>query len=151
MMSMKWAERSLAVRKQHEEPSLLHLEIWLKDRVLAQKEVYPYQDSASSRMKKVPADEQHFGINLDEATCSLCSESHYLGTKCVKYMALSSAERMEVARKLKLCFNCLVVGHRMSECSSTWRCLESECEKKHHTTLHEYFVQMEADQEAGGS
>ena len=97
-------------------------------------------------MKKVPADEQHFGVNLDEATCSLCSESHYLGTKCVKYMALSSAERMEVARKLKLCFNCLVVGHRMSECSSTWRCLASECEKKHHTTLHENFIQTDAYQ-----
>ena len=36
----KWSERSLAIRKQQLEPNLLHLEVWLKDRLLALKEVY---------------------------------------------------------------------------------------------------------------
>ena len=35
----KWSERSLAIRKQQLEPNLLHLEVWLKDRLLALKEV----------------------------------------------------------------------------------------------------------------
>ena len=43
-LSIKWAERSLSLRQQNEEPNLYHLEQWLKDRVLAQKEVYPMLD-----------------------------------------------------------------------------------------------------------
>ena len=35
---MKWAERSLMIRKRQIEPNLQHLEMWLKDRLLAQKQ-----------------------------------------------------------------------------------------------------------------
>ena len=35
---MKWSEASLVIRRRHEEPTLRHLEAWLKDRVLARRE-----------------------------------------------------------------------------------------------------------------
>ena len=43
-LSLKWAEWSLVLRKKGMESNLLHLERWLKDRVLAQKDVYPTDD-----------------------------------------------------------------------------------------------------------
>ena len=48
---------------------------------------------------------------------------------------------MELVRKLKICFNCLSEGHAISECPSKRTCFQSGCGKKHHTTLHEYYLE----------
>ena len=134
---LKWSERSQVIRKRHEEPSLVHLEEWLKDRVLAQREA---DLSLQQHVKKREKDERsHIGVQLeDERKCDLCNGSHSFW-KCQKYKDMKPTEKMDVVRKLKICFNCFSESHTRQECSSKNRCFHSGCGKKHHTTLHEYY------------
>ena len=137
----KWAERSLGIRKKDEEPNLLHLELWLKDKVLVQKEVCQFQESGTKEAgAKKGHEESHLGLSLEEGICSMCKGNHPF-YKCMKYKALKPTERMELVRKLKICFNCLSEGHAISECPSKRTCFQSGCGKKHHTTLHEYYLE----------
>ena len=143
-LCMKWAERSLSICKQHEEPNLRHLEQWLKDRVLAQREVYPVYESNSRednkfRRKGQTTDESHIGVSLEEGKCDVCKQEGHNFWKCRKYKILKPDERMELVIKLKRCFNCFSHEHVVSDCSSKYSCFESECKRKHHTTLHQYF------------
>ena len=45
-------------------------------------------------------------------------------------------DRWSIVKEKKLCFNCLKFGHQTVKCLSPFRCRQSDCNKKHHTTLH---------------
>ncbi|XP_065074450.1 uncharacterized protein LOC135698402 [Ochlerotatus camptorhynchus] len=44
-------------------------------------------------------------------------------------------ERINKVKQLRICFNCLGLGHCAKDCSSKRNC--SKCHKRHHTLLHE--------------
>lgn len=67
------------------------------------------------------------------STCYLCSSNHYI-TNCPQYNSKSVPQRLDIIKKLKLCYNCLG-SHRASVCRITNRCLK--CGHKHHTTIHQ--------------
>ena len=130
---LKWSERSQVIRKRHEEPSLVHLEEWLKDRVLAQREA---DLSLQQHVKKREKDERsHIGVQLeDERKCDICNGSHIFW-KCQKYKDMKPTENMDVVRKLKISFNCFSENHTRQESASKNRCFHSGCGKKasHYT------------------
>ncbi|XP_011859191.1 PREDICTED: uncharacterized protein LOC105556710 [Vollenhovia emeryi] len=66
-------------------------------------------------------------------SCPVCGESH-LAAKCSRFFKLPPKERHSTAKKLKMCFNCLRLGHGLGGCTSTWT--YRECGAKHHTLLH---------------
>ena len=144
----KWSERSQVIRKQ-EEPSLVHLESWLQDRVLAIKET----DRCLKRQprKKVEEREEKFaGTTLKPEEppvkfppCLLCKKDGHPFSKCSKYKELPPLKRMQTVKGFGLCFNCLTEGHSRKDCSSKHKCFESGCEHRHHTTLHGYFLERE--------
>ncbi|CAK9829641.1 hypothetical protein ANTRET_LOCUS6944, partial [Anthophora retusa] len=69
-------------------------------------------------------------VNTKHA-CLLCKGEHAL-FQCSKLLAMPFSERHETA-KLQACFNCLQLGHSISNCTrGTCR----KCNKKHHTLLH---------------
>ena len=67
--------------------------------------------------------------------CPICTEQHYL-FRCNEYLNKGTQDRWSIVKEKKLCFNCLKFGHQTVKCLSPVRCRQSDCNKKHHTTLH---------------
>ena len=72
--------------------------------------------------------------------CELCDDSHQFW-KCKKYRETAPRERMEMVKKWKLCFNCFQDKHQIKNCTSKNTCFRHGCKEKHHTTLHDYFLE----------
>ncbi|KAL0821872.1 hypothetical protein ABMA28_005274 [Loxostege sticticalis] len=66
-------------------------------------------------------------------TCLLCHAQHTL-TKCSKFLNLSVSDRFSFIQKKNICFNCLHLGHNVSQCKSNFSC--RNCQKRHHTLIH---------------
>lgn len=67
------------------------------------------------------------------AACLVCKEQHAI-TKCPQFLKSAPKDRFSLAKKLRLCINCLRLGHNVKACPSTWTCWS--CQSKHHTLLH---------------
>ena len=142
----KWCERSYHIRRT-EEPTLVHLESWLQDRIMAKKDPYvsslksSWEDHKSSKKGNyatgsTPAsDEEH---KRDEtAVCIICSKGHFI-FKCDTYLKMKPKKRLEFVRVNKLCFNCLRDDHVVRNCKSRY-CYITDCGRRHHTTLHDAY------------
>ena len=78
------------------------------------------------------------------ASCQMkeCNGSHSI-SQCDRYKQLGTRERKAVARKLKLCMNCL--GRLfVADCPSKFNC--RTCNGRHHTSLH---FDRSVDQQSG--
>ena len=62
--------------------------------------------------------------------CAFCGESHY-SASCMK--VIDPDGRKDILRKTNRCFNCLRVGHRLSNCQSTKIC--RHCKGRHHQSI----------------
>nr|XP_029728573.1 uncharacterized protein LOC109397738 [Aedes albopictus] len=71
-----------------------------------------------------------------KVNCLYCSKSPHQLYQCGRYNHSSATERLDFARKQKLCFNCLK-QHRNEPCQSG-NC--RKCRQSHHTLLHDAFV-----------
>ena len=69
----------------------------------------------------------HQGTN--KSACVFCKGLHFSG-RCETVR--DAQKRLEIAKKGKLCFNCLG-HHRASQCPSKTRC--KSCRQEHHTSL----------------
>lgn len=66
-------------------------------------------------------------------SCPMCKARHYL-TACPRFIAMNPRLRMETAKRLKRCLNCLSAVHLLPECKSQYSC--RTCHKRHHSILH---------------
>lgn len=88
---------------------------------------------------KPPASETHFIANTAVITpksklrCDLCGGFH-LTFKCAAFAKLTTHQRREKAKEMKVCFNCLRCGHHSRSCPSKHSC--GNCQRRHHTLLH---------------
>lgn len=64
--------------------------------------------------------------------CPTCKQAHPI-TQCDAFSKLSQNQRLECAKKHRLCINCLRGGHMAKDCRSS---LCRTCGKKHHSLLH---------------
>ncbi|UYV70812.1 hypothetical protein LAZ67_8000719, partial [Cordylochernes scorpioides] len=76
-----------------------------------------------------------YQVNTNIIKCTYCNSSHKLGT-CQEFAKLSLDDRIKFVRSKNLCINCLGVNHYANHCQITATC--KVCNKKHHTTLHNY-------------
>ena len=74
-------------------------------------------------MKETPSD-----------SCPACDGEHSV-YQCSSFKALSVNQRLNLARKKHLCFNCLGRGHSLEACPSKRSC--RACGAKHHTFIHQ--------------
>ena len=74
--------------------------------------------------------------NTRTLSCWLCKNNHRL-MNCKDFLAKTPAERNNFVSDNKLCFNCLSKGHQLNDCKSDFRCREDNCNRKHHTLLHQ--------------
>nr|XP_029709979.1 uncharacterized protein LOC115255917 [Aedes albopictus] len=73
-------------------------------------------------------------ISTSSVGCSTCQSSLYHPLwKCMTFLEMSPAARLDELRKWKLCFNCFSSKHRACKCKSKG-C--KSCSGKHNTLLH---------------
>jgi len=65
--------------------------------------------------------------------CVFCNDAGHSISYCQNFKILSPANRLQEAKRLGLCINCLKVGRQVRQCNSS-SC--RACGSKHHTLLH---------------
>ena len=63
--------------------------------------------------------------------CGFCASDLHYSTQCEKFS--SYADRINRVKTLRLCFNCLLPGHAVSNCKNNHSC--RNCKKRHHTSI----------------
>ena len=81
-----------------------------------------HKPTASSFLSK---DDQTFSIR-----CAYCKELHF-SASCTK--VTDPEKRKEILRNTNRCFNCLRVGHRVSNCQGSKCC--RHCKRRHHQSI----------------
>ncbi|XP_055714325.1 uncharacterized protein LOC129808570 [Phlebotomus papatasi] len=91
----------------------------------------------AQKSKTQPQQTNSFVTTVDNLRkCRICSTGHHVEFQCSKLLEASPAERLELVKTSKLCFNCLRASHSVQSCrSSTCR----TCYARHNTLLHESF------------
>ncbi|XP_071052868.1 uncharacterized protein [Onthophagus taurus] len=79
---------------------------------------------------------------IDAIKCVLCKAEHNL-QHCPEFLQLNIQKRIEQVKKLKLCTNCLRLGHFINQCRSG---LCKQCKSKHHTLLHITYNRSDSQQ-----
>jgi hypothetical protein len=67
-----------------------------------------------------------------QVQCPVCNASHR-SFKCDRFIKMQPKQRLNCAKQLKLCFNCLQLFTKAHTCSKQ---LCWQCHKRHHTLLH---------------
>ncbi|XP_076658785.1 uncharacterized protein LOC143362467 [Halictus rubicundus] len=75
----------------------------------------------------------HSTSSAAETVCP-CGSRHRINT-CFK-KRLNVAQRKELLRSQRRCFNCLRIGHLPTTCPSVHSC--QKCDQRHHTLLHQH-------------
>ena len=78
--------------------------------------------------------------NIQKVSCNLCKEKHRF-FKCQQYKDFTPKMKFEFVKGKKLCFNCLKDDHFTGKCSSKNTFFQKGCNERHHTTLHDYFME----------
>lgn len=73
-----------------------------------------------------------FLVSTNDIKCLHCQKAHSIYT-CTDFLKLSSFDRLNTAKRLRLCINCLSNTHNTKSCRSSG-C--RRCGKIHHTLLH---------------
>jgi len=66
--------------------------------------------------------------------CWCCSNPHAL-EDCRTFRSWEWKDRLKLARKFRLCDNCLRRGHMACQCQRPSACKEAKCSEKHHSLL----------------
>jgi len=77
---------------------------------------------------------QASGTQSTSEVCGVCSVSSHSLYHCSKFIGMQITDRMELLKKLSLCFNCLRPGHSCQSCPSKGCC--KKCQKRHNTLVH---------------
>lgn len=67
-------------------------------------------------------------------SCNFCNKNNHRIYNCLRFLKLSTEEKINQIQGLKCCINCLQTGHSVTECTSTVIC--KYCNDKHNTLLH---------------
>lgn len=99
----------------------------------------PTQRAVSTNPNNNRAPTKSFACSSDEGTassppitCVVCHEGHRI-YDCPTFLAKSIEERIAEAHRLKLCTNCLRLGHKIQTCR-LGPCLK--CKGRHNTLIH---------------
>ncbi|XP_037048458.1 uncharacterized protein LOC119082907 [Bradysia coprophila] len=75
-----------------------------------------------------------YQTSINSANCAACKEEHQLFS-CEKWKKMEVKDRWTLAKRNKLCFNCLRQHEEKLSCDKKKPC--KKCDKKHSTWLHE--------------
>ncbi len=81
--------------------------------------------------EKPPTERPIKSFYLTNRQCVYCGEENHKATTCDKIVNV--AERKQILKKKRLCFNCAIGSHRAAECSSKSAC--RHCGRRHHSSI----------------
>ena len=78
-------------------------------------------------------------VSRKSPTCSFCSKDHYIW-RCPEFTLADVKLRYTHVRDKRLCFHCLLPGHRIRDCKfrPDLVCGMEGCKKKHHRLVHNH-------------
>jgi hypothetical protein len=85
------------------------------------------------------APKQSNETGLVKYTCSYCAKDHPIW-RCTDFKMLAVRLRYEHVREKRLCFHCLLPGHRIRDCKfrPDLVCGREGCKRKHHYLVHNH-------------
>jgi len=98
------------------------------------------QEAQKEMMKpKQPATATPNKANERQFVCSFCQKDHPLW-RCEEFRVCDVPRRFQHIREKRLCFHCLLGGHRIQDCKyrPDQSCGVDDCQAKHHRLLHNY-------------
>ena len=140
-MIEKWRVFVADIREKGQTPTVHHITEFVKKRVKAEFDPDFGDLQRDSRIpKNEPLRKGIYATDRDSKKsslkCYVCEEDHRV-VECPVIMKASVPERLELAKKARLCFSCLNRGHSKNECRSKKKCEKSDsCPYFHHTLLH---------------
>lgn len=72
-------------------------------------------------------------VSTGKSECSICKRNYIL-YQCPSFQSNSIANRYELVKQQRRCFNCLTTNRIVKDCKSERRC--RECKQAHYTLLH---------------
>ena len=99
-----------------------------------------YRSSCSSYYVLDINDKSDNKLKIKQQKCVIHGTASHFTSDCKSFLALNPDEKIKVVKENKLRYSCLSVGHRSSQCRLRNQCPEG-CEKYHHETLHQAYVE----------
>ena len=120
---------SLSKENQSCQPGI-HLPIgWKKETKIS--------ESKQRWMLFVGATGESLRTNYGTKRCPIHQSTNHILQECKSFEGMLTNEKVKVVEEHKLCLCCLLPGHRLSKCHRRNRCKVENCDKRHHTLLHE--------------
>lgn len=91
-----------------------------------------HKNSNSFTCKKGIQSRSQINLSLNQIMCNYCKKGHTI-YNCQEFLKLPIDERWKKVKSLKLCSNCLRIGHSKETCS-IGSC--RKCRNRHNTLLH---------------
>ena len=142
-MIEKWRVVVASIRENGQVPSVSHISEFVRKKVKA--EFDPdfgdlQRDSRNPRNEHGQSKRGIYAANRDSnklpVKCYVCEEDHRV-IDCPVMAKASVPERLDLAKKARLCFSCLNRGHSKNDCRSRKKCEKSDsCPFFHHPLLH---------------
>lgn len=139
----RWRVVVADIREKGQVPTVSHISEFVRKKVKAEYDpdigdLYMQRDSRNSR--KEQSRSGIYATNRESRKiplkCYVCEEDHRV-IECPAMAKVSVPERLELAKKARLCFSCLNRGHSKNDCRSRKKCEKSEsCPFSHHLLLH---------------
>ncbi|XP_071577595.1 uncharacterized protein [Temnothorax nylanderi] len=114
-----------------EYPTYDQLDRFLISQIRALENILPA--SSPAKGSKQNSSVQSHAASASSTKCPMCQKTHSLSA-CPDFHNKSVAQRRDLAKKYRCCFNCLSTRHIRDACSSKNTC--RHCQQKHHTLLH---------------
>ena len=136
----RWRAIASELREKGQTPSVRHISDFVRKRVKAE------FDPDFGDINRVSRNERShnkgvFSAQRDQAKaqlkCFVCQNENHKVPECPKMIQATIEERLQLARKARLCFGCLKRGHPIKECRSKKNCdKDPACTFSHHPLLH---------------
>ena len=75
------------------------------------------------------------GLGPSVRPCVVCGQSHRL-FYCDTFKGMSPKSRLDIAKRYRLCYNCLIGGHSYMQCRKNSVCSVPGCGRKHTKFIH---------------
>ncbi|XP_075164615.1 uncharacterized protein LOC142237138 isoform X2 [Haematobia irritans] len=132
---MEWGEKCLSLK---ESPSVLDFSQWLETlRRVANivHDTLPYAPNVSTNRRQTTNPSRKFAC-VAVKNCVVCEGVCTSVGKCKQFIQISTDEKWEKIKNLKVCFCCLKKGHQLRDCRNKIACGKDDFQKFHHVLLH---------------
>ncbi len=151
-LKSRWGEKSWAMQPRL--TTVEDLDEWLDGVAMAEQSIRAESHDHSQSNPKKNSKEKRQGsksINVFATTaeittepstaisprCPGCNSTHKHHLKdCRQFKKIPVEKRVAIVKENKVCFRCLVLGHRSRECSQKERCDQANYDGTHHPLLH---------------